>query len=78
MAVGAGTGVEAEAVGWGAVVALGTVEPPVGLLVADGVAVADDPHANRNATNTRTTAIERFLWNRVNDSDVFMVCSSNT
>ena len=77
MAVGAGTGVEAEAVAWGAVVALGTVEPPVGLLVADGVVVADDPHANRNATNTRTTAIERFLWNRVNDSDVFMVCSSN-
>ena len=76
MAVGAGTGVETEAVAWGAVVALGPVEPPVGLLVADGVAVADDPHANRNATNTRTTAIERFLWNRVNDSDVFMVCSS--
>jgi len=76
VAVSAGPGVEAEAAAWGAVVALGSVEPPVGLLVADGVAVADDPHANRNATNTRTTAIERFLWNRVNDTDVFMVCSS--
>jgi len=75
VAAGTGTGVEAEAGAWGALVALGSVEPPVGLLVADGVAVADDPHANRNATNTRTTAIERFLWNHGIDAGLFILRS---
>ena len=48
------------AVGAGAVVAAG-VSPPV---EGTGVAVAEDPQANNNATNNRTTPLVRCLDTR--------------
>ena len=68
VAAGNAVGLPALAPDDGTAVGEGVVEPV--LVLAAGVAVADDPQANSSTTNNRTIALGRCLINRGLDFDI--------
>ena len=72
VAAGNAVGLPALALDDGTAVGEAVVEPGLGLVLvlAAGVAVADDPQANSSTTNNRTIALGRCLINRGLDLDI--------